>query len=77
MATHQDRYNFCQTYPNDVYRDVNPSGDAKTQPTTLTDYDGAACTLQDCQDEFDDSYAATGDNACGCVNISFTAPTTC
>ena len=55
MATHQDRYNFCQTYPNDVYRDVNPSGDAKTQPTTLTDYDGAACTLQDCQDEFDDS----------------------
>ncbi len=37
VGTHRQRYDFCQEHPDDVYCDVNPSGDAKLDP------DGGAC----------------------------------
>ena len=82
VATHQARYDFCQANPDYVYCDVDPQGDAKTDPATVTptgECDGEPCTVQDCIDEFNTSPAATGSNACtvSATDFNFTAPATC
>ena len=71
VSTHQERYNFCQTYPNDVYCKVNPNGDALIDPASVP-----APTVQDCVDKFDDSHAAT-DSGCTDPIMTFTAPSSC
>ena len=80
VSTHQARYDFCQEYPNDVYCDVNPEGDALTPPPApATDCDGEPCTLQHCKDAFAESHAAEHEtHTCtGETSMSFEAPTTC
>ena len=72
LATHQQRYDFCQKNPDDVYCKVDPSGDAKTAPPPpSTECDGEPCTIQHCRDEFDDSPAATGSNSCTSPTLEY------
>ena len=72
VATHQQRYDFCQAYPNDIYCDVNPSGDALTEPTGTRECGGVQCTVQDCRDNFADS-PATGSPG-SCTDLSIVTP---
>ena len=72
VATHQQRYDFCVAYPNDIYCDVNPSGDALTEPTGTRECGGVQCTVQDCRDNFADS-PATGSPG-SCTDLSIVTP---
>ena len=72
LATHQQRYDFCQNNPDDVYCKVDPSGDAKTPPPPpSTECDGKPCTIQHCRDEFEDSPAAEGSNSCNTLWLTY------
>ena len=62
VATQRDRYDFCQEYPNDVYCDVDPSGDATLSPNERCN--GAPCSVYHCRSNFRNSPAATGSNDC-------------
>ncbi|MXY79290.1 MAG: hypothetical protein F4Y94_06305 [Chloroflexi bacterium] len=33
VSTHEARYTYCQEYPDDIYCEVDPEGDANTAPT--------------------------------------------
>ena len=55
VATHEDRYAFCQEYPNSIYCRVDPSGDAFTEPPPpLPDP-----SLQTCYDNWTASQASS------------------
>ena len=55
VSTHQARWDYCQQHPNDIYCQVDPSGDALTRPYNCGDH---YCTADDCSDAFLESPAA-------------------
>ena len=57
VATHQQRYDLCQSYPDIIYCRKNPSGDALTPPAPPPP-PLPEVSLQDCYDNFDESPAA-------------------
>ena len=44
VSTHEERYKFCQDYPDAIYCDVDPEGDAHTS----LNCGNHACKLRDC-----------------------------
>ena len=50
VSTHRKRYDFCQANPDDIYCQVDPEGDANTEP------EGPACA--------EDSSCNCGDHHC-------------
>ena len=54
VATHDERWLFCQDYPDAIYCEVDPEGDAKTAPPAFPDPN-----LQDCYDNWAASPAAS------------------
>ena len=68
VATHQQRYDLCQSYPDIIYCRKNPSGDALTPPAPPPPL--AEVSLQDCYDNFEQSLAADF-----CDNFSARPPT--
>ena len=73
VATHAERYAFCQQYPSNIYCRVNPSGDALTAPLVIDP------NLQTCYDNWATSPAAsscTDFHADGTTSISSYSSTT-
>ena len=68
VATHQQRYDLCQEYPDIIYCQKNLSGDALTPPAPPPP-PLPAVSLQDCYDNFDESPAADS-----CDNFTARAP---
>ena len=54
VRTHRERWDFCRSYPNDVYCKVDPEGDALTRPFNCGNH---YCTAGDCQWHFEQSNA--------------------
>ena len=63
VSTHRNRYDLCQSQAGAdlIYCDVNPEGDAFTEPTPAVP-DRLPISLQDCHDGFAESSAAA---SCG------------
>ena len=85
VGTHENRWSFCEEDPDYIYCEVDPEGDAFVKPDSViateamvaeleaaaetTDCDGAACTVQDCVDAFEDSDAAST-GLCGAGSLT-------
>ena len=54
VSMHQKRYDHCEDYPNSIYCEVDPDGDAFTEPLLC---DGELCTIQHCNSGWQDSSA--------------------
>ena len=55
VSTHEDRYKHCDRYSNEsIYCDVDPKGDAFTEPTLC---DGEECAHSHCSSYWSDSSA--------------------
>ena len=67
VATHQDRYDFCQENPDDVYCEADPSGDATISPDERCE--GAPCAVFHCRSNFRRSPAAAGSNSCTTLGL--------
>ena len=72
VATHQERYDFCQANPDYIYCTVDPKGDALQNPATMPgDCDGSPCTIQDCRDRFALSSAAGSPSSCTDLSLRY------
>ena len=72
VATHQQRYDFCQANPDYIYCTVDPKGDALQNPATMPgDCDGSPCTIQDCRDRFALSSAAGSPSSCTDLSLRY------
>lgn len=54
VSTQRKRYEFCTEYPDYIYCDVNPEGDAKRNPYNCGDH---YCTVGDCNWHWEQSSA--------------------
>lgn len=65
VNTHRRRYEHCESYPTSIYCEVDPEGDAFTEPTLCG---GVQCTAGHCWTYWDGSDA---DDSCQDESMSF------
>ena len=74
VSTHQQRYDFCQDNPNNIYCTNDPSGDANTDPNAECNEDTDPpcncgdhyCKVEDCTSAYEESQASDS-----CTNDMF------
>ena len=54
VGTHEKRYEFCQDNADNIYCEVDPEGDAFTEPPNCEENPNT-CTVEDCQDAYEES----------------------
>ena len=74
VSTHQQRYDFCQDNPDNIYCEVDPQGDANTDPNAECNEDTDPpcncgdhyCKVEDCTSAYEESQASDS-----CTNDMF------